>query len=176
MSGSRVEEAYSPMDNKRAIRIRLPLDPNSWHRSSAEGIWVNLIRPVGSKAIVEVDNIPFYSRLVSYRDKIAIAFVNDAIVFDSVVERSGHSTFRVFFETPTGHEIEALRPLGQLGCIWERSKEDNGGELFALDVPPEVDIQLVYRILEQGQHDGLWRFEYGHVGHLQAGDPGSSIM
>jgi Domain of unknown function (DUF4265) len=163
------------MDSKRAIQVRLKLDPNSWHRTSSEGIWVNLIRPLGEKAIVEVDNIPFYSRSISYRDKIAIAFVNNAVVFDSIVERGGHSTYRIFFETPNGNEISALRPLGQLGCIWERAKV-NGGELFALDIPPEVDIYHVYRVLEEGQKHGLWRFEEGHVGHVLKEEPGPTTM
>jgi len=46
-----------------------------------------------------------------------------------------------------------LEEIKAMGCDWERTGF-NGGELFALDIPPEVDIYKVYEILEEGQREG----------------------
>ena len=34
-----------------------------------------------------------------------------------------------------------------------------------MDVPDATDICEVYKILEEGQKDGVWMFEEGRVGH-----------
>ena len=81
------------MDNNDAIRVRLKLDHDSWHGTASEGIWTRLVKSLADKAIVEVNNIPFFSKALSFRDKIVIAFRNNEVVFDSIVERGGHSEY-----------------------------------------------------------------------------------
>ena len=163
------------MDNNDAIRVRLKLDHDSWHGTASEGIWTRLVKSLADKAIVEVNNIPFFSKALSFRDKIVIAFRNNEVVFDSIVERGGHSTYRVFLQNPDDDKRKILPTLNTLGCFWE-STRFNGGELFALDIPPEVNIHDIYEILDRGQKEGLWLFEEGYIGHLLEGDPAPAIM
>jgi hypothetical protein len=163
------------MNNKDMIQVRLKLEDDSWHGAGSEGVWVKLIKPVADKAIVEVSNIPFFSTALSFGDKILIAFRNNEVVFESVVERGGHSTYRIFFQNPNGHEARTLLRFNELGCDWE-SASFNGGKLFALDIPPHVSIYDIYEMLESGEKEGVWLFEEGFVGHLLDGDRAPPIM
>jgi uncharacterized protein DUF4265 len=166
------------MDNRKEIRVTLQLDPDSWHGTSSEGIWTRLVVPPADrtnvKAIVEVDNIPFFSKALSLGDNISVDFNRGIPMFDAVVERGGHSTYRLFIEKhgiKASHMLDAIKAMG---CDWEMIKF-NGGELYALDVPPAVDIHEVYEILEKGQKEGAWSFEEGYVGHPLKGDPISNL-
>ena len=84
----------------------------------------------------------------------------------------GHSTYRVFVENENAKASKTLDMIKAMGCDWEKA-EINGGELYAIDIPPEVDIYKVYEILERGQREGDWLFEEGYVGHPPKSD-GSS--
>jgi hypothetical protein len=163
------------MGDKGAMQVRLKLEDDSWHGAGSEGVWTKLIKPLADKAIVEVNNIPFFSRALSLGDKIVIAFRNNEVVFDSVVERGGHSTYRIFFKDPSGDERQALLKFNELGCDWE-STSFRGGKLFALDIPPHVNIYDIYEMLESGEKNGLWTFEEGFVGHALDGDPAPPAM
>jgi hypothetical protein len=165
----------NPMDNNDAIRVGLKLEDDSWHGAGSEGVWVKLIEPLADKAIVEVNNIPFFSTAVSLGDTIVIAFRNNEVVFESVVERGGHSTYRIFFQNPNGDETKALLRFNELGCYWE-STSFRGGKLFALDIPPHVNVYDIYEMLESGEKDGLWLFEEGYVGHSPKGAPVRPVM
>lgn len=105
------------------------------------------------------DNIPFYVYGVSYCDVVATRPVGGQNVFDSVIARGGHSTYRIFL---VGQESEQRFPetwelLHRLGCTYERATN----YLLAVDVPPASDIYEVYAALEEGVKLGAWDFEEG---------------
>ncbi len=159
------------MDTREAIKVRLSLEPDSWHGHGSEGVWTRLIQRINDKALVEVDNIPFFSKSVSLRDKITVAFNQENGVFlDSVVERSGHSTYRVFLDHQNSEASLMLDTLRVMGCDWEKATL-RGGALYALDVPPAVNIHEVYEILEKGVKEEFWFAEEGYVGHPLKDDP-----
>jgi hypothetical protein len=160
------------MDTRNAIQVDVQLDPDSWHGTNTEGIWTRLVKPLADRAIVEVDNIPFFAKSLSLGDKICIRFHHCRVTIDGVVERGGHSTYRVFFEKQSIAVSKMLDIIKAMGCDWERTKF-RGGELYALDIPPEVDIYNVYQILEAGQREGSWLFEEGYVGDPLRDDPTS---
>jgi hypothetical protein len=63
---------------------------------------------------------------------------------------------------------EHWQKLLSLGCQFEVTKiKVRPGEriLFAVDVPPEVDVHVAYHILEQAEQAGVWIFQEGHLGH-----------
>jgi hypothetical protein len=41
--------------------------------------------------------------------------------------------------------------------IWDRTES-----LYAIDIPPTVNINEAYKVLEQGEADGVWEFEEGY--------------
>jgi hypothetical protein len=161
------------MDTRMTIKVILHLDPDSWHGMRTEGIWTRLVQQLGDranvKAIVEVDNIPFHSKSVSLGDKLCLDFNSGQPMIDAVVERGGHSTYRIVVEEPNEKASGLLDTMKAMGCGWE-STEFNDGKLYALDIPPEVDLDDVYEILEKGLRDGSWLFEEGYVGHPLEGD------
>lgn len=50
-----------------------------------------------------------------------------------------------------------------LGCTYESSKDPE--TVFAVDVPPEVDVHAAYGLLEDGERANVWEFGEGHCGH-----------
>jgi hypothetical protein len=54
-----------------------------------------------------------------------------------------------------------FRGLEDLGCTFEGS---DAGErrLYSIDVPPEADIEAIYRLLESAEDRGEWEFEEAH--------------
>jgi uncharacterized protein DUF4265 len=165
------------MDNRKEIRVTVQLPPDSWHGTSSEGIWTRLVVPptdrTNVKAVLEVDNIPYFAKDLSLGDKILVDFNHGIPMFDAVVERGGHSTYRIFVENATSKASNTLDTLKAMGCGWE-ALEISGGKLYALDIPPEVDIYDVYDILERGQREGIWSCEQGHLGHPLRDDPASN--
>jgi hypothetical protein len=159
------------MNSEGFIQVSLPLDPDSWHGTSSEGIWARLVKALPPyKAIVEVDNIPFFTRSLSLRDKISIMYDEGRVKFDAVFERGGHSTCQVFVENESFKASRMLDMVKAIGCDREMA-EFRGGKLYALDIPPEVDIHEVYEILDKGQREGSWLFQEGYVGHTPRGAP-----
>lgn len=49
-------------------------------------------------------------------------------------------------------------------CSWEDTMF-NDGELYALDIPPEVSLPDAYSKLESAKQKGICLFEEGFVGH-----------
>jgi hypothetical protein len=159
------------MSTAGEIQVNLQLDPNSWHGTSSEGIWARLVKAIPPhKAIVEVDSIPFFATGLSLSDKISIVYDKGRVLFDAIVERGGHSTYRIFVESEGSRASRMLGMIIALGCAREWA-ELTGGRLYALDIPPEVDIDQVYEILNRGQGEGVWLFEEGHVGHPRRRHP-----
>lgn len=163
-----------PMDSAGdMIQIRLGLDHDTWHGVGSEGIWVRLVKPMANQAIVEVDNIPFFTKSLSLKDRISVGLGQNGPVLNSIVERGGHSTYRIFIQHQTDEAVEMLNSIKMKGCEWEATKF-RGGDLYALDIPPHVNIRVVYEILKKGQTDGIWLFEEGYVGHPLEDDPAPS--
>ena len=49
-----------------------------------------------------------------------------------------------------------LDKINELNCFYETAIH---GELFTIDVPVDVDVNIIYDILELGEDDGSWDFE-----------------
>jgi hypothetical protein len=79
------------------------------------------------------------------------------IWFQSVVTRGGHSTYRIAFQDPEGlsKPHPELDHLQALGCGYERVSS----RIVALDIPEDVDADIVYQALEAGMAAGSWWFD-----------------
>jgi hypothetical protein len=174
MSGWRGAECDQAMDNRKQLRVTLQLEPGAWHGASSEGIWMTLLQPLGDrtnvKAIMEINNIPFYANNVSLGDKVCIDFNSGIPTVCAIVERGGHSTYRIFVKKPNAKASNLFKKLKAMGCDRERAQL-SGGDLFALDIPPEVDIDDVHEILDEGLRDECWYVEEGFVAHPPNDEP-----
>lgn len=139
-------------------KVLFELGENTWHGYSTETLWAERVGP----GLFRLANVPFYAKGVSYDDVVAATDDGPRIVFRSVQQPSGHSTYRLI--TKGGVQTPRFqlrwRPLERLGCTYEFADD-----LIAVDVPAATDIHAVYEVLEQGEDSGDWDFEEGHCGH-----------
>ena len=108
-------------------------------------------------------NVPFLAYGYSEQDTVSVAEIEGRFVVNEVVERGGHSTYRVFLSKPTSEDdFKPLwQPLAALGCTYERANR----RLIGIDVPPASDVYEVYSLLERGETSKHREFEEGHCGH-----------
>lgn len=144
-------------------KMYFKLNPKDWHGYATESVWVESL----SGDRYRIKNTPFHAMGVSFEDIVFGSVEHDKLYFDSVSIRSGHSTYRILMKKavlPKSFE-QYWQPLSALGCTYESAEREHM-RLFAVDVPPSVDIYKVYALLEEGQRADVWDFEEGHCGHL----------
>ncbi len=74
------------------IKVGFDVDADDWHGHSSETLWASQT-DVPDEFVLE--NAPFFVRGVSYGDRVATQLHGGARMFQRVVARSGHSTYRV---------------------------------------------------------------------------------
>lgn len=138
------------------IKITFPLPEGEWHGFNEETLWCSLI----DGDAYRVDNSPFLLKGVSYKDVISAEKKVNGVFFNKIVNKSGHSTYRVILNEGVSHDqfMERWSGFKKNMCTFE-----HGGflerPLYSIDVPPHGDIFEVYSMLELGNNDGVWDFE-----------------
>ncbi|HEY8253744.1 MAG TPA: DUF4265 domain-containing protein, partial [Rhizomicrobium sp.] len=99
---------------------------------------------------------------ISHRDVIAARPGEGMLVFDRVVKRGGHSTYRVKLNHGAAHEnfLKHWPELALLGCTFEGMSGYR--RLYAIDVPEVSTVARVYAYLEKLEVAGVWEFEEAH--------------
>jgi hypothetical protein len=141
--------------------------PESHVSVSTESLWAE---PLGA-GLYRLRNVPFYMYGVSEQDIVRAEENEGRLVVTGIVDRGGHSTYRIFLPERTSEEefSKDWISLRELGCTYERATR----RLIAIDVPPHADVYAVYEALESGERDRLWEFEEGHCGHPLRNTPAS---
>lgn len=131
--------------------------------SDGQGAVENMYaQPLGDNRYI-LDNTPFYVFDISFCDEFFADHVDDEIVFSRVASRGGHSTYRIKIPEGKGHDyfLKHWGKLEQLGCTFEGSSV-NRCRLYAVDIPPNVDVFKAYEVMEEYENQGVWEFEEGH--------------
>jgi hypothetical protein len=106
-----------------------------------------------------VRNSPFFVFGVSAEDVVtAIQLEEDVYRFQRVVEKGGHSTYRIFIRQGTIEDEafnERWTAIQGLGATYENANN----QFVSVDVPPDCDVSKVYDLLKEGEKDGVWTFE-----------------
>ena len=125
--------------------MTVQLDTTDWHDHANETLWA---RALGGERYT-IQNVPFYAKGISYEDVVEAPTVGNQKLVRAVVQRGGHSTYRIFVtkDEPLMRFREFWIPLEDLGCTVERATE----RLFGVDVPPDADIYKVYDLLQAGE-------------------------
>jgi hypothetical protein len=133
--------------------------PEKDRRIASESLWAE---PVGGNSY-RLRNVPFYVYGYSEQDIVNAEENESRLTVTGIVERGGHSTYRIFLPGQTTEEQfnKEWVSLGELGCTYERATK----RLIAIDVPPHANVYAVYDVLQNGERDRLWEFEEGHCGH-----------
>jgi hypothetical protein len=139
------------------VKIAFPLDADT----------AATVENMHAKGLVNgnfiLDNIPFHAIGISRGDEFSATVESGRFVFEKVVRRGGHSTYRVRLPVGGTHEdfMKWWPRLEQFGCEYEGSDLDRK-RLYAIDLPPGADAHALYRILEDGEESGQWEFEEAH--------------
>lgn len=152
------------------MKIRFELDPKDWHLCPAENMWAERVSEGPPQVILR--NIPFHVEGVSFLDTVFVRRVQAEggayFAFDGVAARGGHSTYMILTSMECPKFSKYWSKLQELGCRYESGDlETSYGRkmLYAVDVPPESDIEAVRALLNQGEVDGVWIFQEGNVEH-----------
>lgn len=138
------------------VKIRFPVDDGD-----KESEWMYAL-PTGYGSFV-LDNSPFYVYCISYCDEFKAKHIDGELIFDSIVARSGHSTYRIKIPVDKGHEYFLMywHELEKLGCSYEGSSVSRA-RLYSIDIPPNVEVIQAYNVMENFEKKGIWEFEEGH--------------
>ncbi|MDZ4055541.1 DUF4265 domain-containing protein [Hydrocarboniphaga effusa] len=117
-----------------------------------------------------LDNSPFYVYGISCCDKFEAIKKDDRLIFSKVLERGGHSTYRIKLPPGADHNYFLIlwETLKRMGCTYEGSSS-NTARLYAVDMAPSVNVEAAYAYLELKENDGAWVFEEGHYYDPQHG-------
>ncbi len=143
------------------VKISFPLKPGEWSGLEAENMWAEPLSP----GKYRLENIPFYVYGVSAEDIVQANLHDDVLTFQGVVERGGHSTYRLLLTDGIGIKdprfLAYWDRLESMGCSFEGANK----KWLAVDVPPAADIFKVHSVLNEGQNAGIWSSDEGHCGH-----------
>ena len=149
---------------KPSVKVRFRLTPaNGWPPYETEGLWAEQL----SEDTFRLDNIPWFVSGVSCGDIVrALPCDNGEHIFDSVLERGGHATYRIILNDKVNSEAEDVRSffsiMKRLGCVYE----GQDGRAYSVDVPPEADRPEVDLMMRAAQGMGCWTYEKADDGTI----------
>jgi hypothetical protein len=115
----------------------------------------------------QIESIPFYLKNISRGDIVKANVVEnkelqdgELFEFDSVVDRGGHNTYRLFLrkKRPDDPEFTTNELLKKQLAI-----EEQYGDFFAVDVPPTVNQQAIDDYLLSERESGRWHMQDGYL-------------
>lgn len=141
------------------LKIIFRVAPTDWHGNERESIWAEDL----GDGRYRLENSPFCAYGYSYEDVVeARPDENGDLIVGRIAERGGHSTYRIMIPKRSAAKFEKYwKPIEKLKCTYERAT----GSFVAVDVPPEADIDAVFKLLKRGEADGVWGFEEAHCQH-----------
>ena len=141
------------------VKIKIPLPPNDPSGGEAEWVWAE---PEGNN-LFALKNVPTFVKGLSYGDVVKTRNEEGVPVFQDVVRRGGHSTYRIYARSDRKNPevVKVIWTLEGMHCEMENATD----KIVGVDVLPEADIYAVYDVLEDAENAGLLEFEEGHCGH-----------
>lgn len=106
-----------------------------------------------------IKNIPFYSKEVSYDDLVITEQKEGNLFFKKVKKSSQNSTIRIIFYDASIDKKNILDNLVSFGCDYE----EFSSQFIALNIPIEVNIEIVLNYLNHLHGNDILDFEYGKM-------------
>jgi hypothetical protein len=140
-------------------KIVFPLE-DDWHGFTTETLWAR--RP--SDGLLQIVSVPFFAFGVSRFDVVCYKKENDFLKFDSIMQKSGHSTYRISLAGSNNIAVAEtfIESLAGRGIEMEEAKLQF--RYFALDIGRAVDIERFYREISELQVARVIAFEEGDFG------------
>jgi hypothetical protein len=143
------------------VKVRFPLPPDE--NAEAEWLWAEPVEDLQFR----LKNTPLFVEGIANDDVIEAVLDDNTLNFRRVVQRGGHSTYRIALQPNASSErVAALTTaLEHRGC----GIEGVSPRLFAIDIPPTTDIYELHELLQEAVAEGIWWFDEMHVGHALGG-------
>ncbi len=108
---------------------------------------------------LQIDNIPFFANDVALGDIIAATRTEEGMwTLDRVVERSGHSMFRIWLhEQVAVRREQIIADLERLGAKVEVTLTN----LLGIDAPAEHE-NVIWEYIEAGKNRDDWGLQVGY--------------
>lgn len=148
------------MANIGKLTVDLPGDAG--HGLATESIWVEAV----GHDRYRLQDSPFFAKGLSRRDIVIARKQGPRLVFERLLIIGGHSTYRIIRSDNADQRdfMTFWTPLQDLGCTFDQG--NFGYMLYAVDIPPDADIEAARTLLQAGAAAGVWEFEEAAVGHL----------
>lgn len=119
----------------------------------------------------QIESIPFFLKNVSRGDIVRAKVTKNKEIqdgeifqFDRVVDRGGHNTYRLLLRKKNLNDpVQTTNELLKKGL----AVEEQYGDFFAVDVPPEVDQQMVDDYLLRECKTGRWEMQDGYLNTIK---------
>ncbi|HEX7284801.1 MAG TPA: DUF4265 domain-containing protein [Candidatus Angelobacter sp.] len=143
------------MSRSNQVKVQFKLHPNDQQGFQTESLWAENV----GRGRFRILNSPFFVFGISCDDVVEAKEAAVGLLFQSVVSRGGHSTYRIFLQDDRTIRDADFRiywePISALGATFE-----NADDYFvAVDIPPGKDLGAIHELLEKGEEDGVWAFE-----------------
>jgi uncharacterized protein DUF4265 len=148
------------------IWFRIPKDEHGYPESkSFEQL---LARPVLERDdYFQIESVPFYLKNVSRGDLVKANVVENKEIqdgeifeFDGIVDRGSHNTYRLLLRKKHPNDPAfTAEELLKKGLI----AEEQYGDFFAVDVPPDVDQHEIDDYLVSECEAGRWEMQDGYL-------------
>ncbi len=140
------------------VRIRIRLESTGEPGPTEDSVWAE---PLGSERY-RVESCPFFAYGIS-RDDVVRASGGPGEagpILDDVLEKGGHRTLRLTLgpstELRSAPVQRVLEKLIDLGCTHELLRP----RLVAIDLPPEVDLEVAAELLQEAARAGALSWEW----------------
>lgn len=141
-----------PQDTEQVkIAVTLVKDEDGYPPFDSEDL---VSTPVG-EGRYRIESIPLFARGIAWGDIVSAVAEEDELVFQEVVEPSGHSTVRLMVANEA--EVpEVLEHFESKGCT---GLNNFMPKLIALDVPPSLSMDDLKQELDMGYARARWDYE-----------------
>jgi hypothetical protein len=140
------------------VRIRIRLDGAGETGHAEDSVWAE---PLGSERY-RVESCPFFAYGISRDDVVRAADApgDGGPFLDEVLEKGGHRTLRLTLgpsvELRSAPVQRILERLIDLGCTHELLRP----RMVAIDLPPEVDLEVAAELLQEAAKAGALSWEW----------------
>jgi hypothetical protein len=138
-------------ESENLTKVHLDL-PNHWWRKG-ESLWA---KPLGDE-LYEIENVPFCAYGLNYGDVMRAVAASPELKpeVQSVVNRGGNQTLRVFFKVPREEQGPFIAAIEAMRAEIERADSS----FICINIPPDASYAAIREYLGEQEASGTLAYE-----------------
>ena len=140
-----ISKSDEMVSKENYVKVLFNFYSNVLDEQTVETMWAEVVDE--GKGIYKLDSVPFYAPNVASGDTILATYNPDEemLTYKETIAFSGNSTVQVVIIDKSVATNDVRHALHALGCVTEKFNEG----YFVIDVPVELDYQLIRSKLEE---------------------------